>query len=97
MSNLPRKIRLLEIMNDNAEHWDHEVIQQAQQDYNMQNDYGRGTFNMELIELAAIGLIKQVDLKIDEGGMYRQGSLLHKYEITNEGKARLSQACMYAL
>ncbi|RNI13906.1 hypothetical protein EFE42_04580 [Methanohalophilus sp. RSK] len=97
MSNLPRKIRLMEIMQDGNEYWNYEAIKQAMQDYGMQGDFARDTLNMDLIELAAIGFIKEVDLKVDDEGAYKKGFLLHKYVITEDGKARLSDACMYAI
>jgi hypothetical protein len=52
---------------------------------------------MDLIELAAVSFIKEVDLKVDDEGVYKKGFLLHKYVITEDGKARLSDACMYAI
>ncbi len=97
MSNLPRKIRLMEIMQDGGEYWNYDVIKQAMKDYGMQGDFARDTLNMDLIELAAIGFIKEVDLKVDDEGVHKKGFLLHKYVITDDGKARLANACMYAI
>lgn len=97
MSDLPRKVRLLEIMQDGKERWNYEIVQQAQEDYGMNSDSGRDTLNFEIIELAAIAFLKEVDIKVDEEGIYKKDFLLHKYVITDDGKARLSDACMYAV
>ncbi|ADE37173.1 hypothetical protein [Methanohalophilus mahii] len=97
MSDLPRKVRMLEIMRDGNEYWNYEVIKQLQEDYNAYSDFARDTFNMDLIELAAVAFIKEIDAKVDDEGVHKKGFLLHKYVITDVGKARLSDACMYAI
>ncbi|ODV49902.1 MULTISPECIES: hypothetical protein [Methanohalophilus] len=97
MSNLPRKIRMMEIMQDGKEYWNYEVIEQTMKDYGFQGEFSRDTLNMDLIELAAVSFIKEVDLKVDDEGVYKKGFLLHKYVITEDGKARLSEACMNAI
>ena len=97
MSNLPRKIRLMELMQDGNEYWNDDVINQPTQDIGFKSDFSSDTLNMDLIELAAVAFIKEVDLKVDDEGVYKKGFLLHKYVITEAGKARLSDACMYAI
>jgi len=88
---------MMEIMQDGKEYWNYEVIEQAMKDYGFQSEFSRDTLNMDLIELAAVSFIKEVDLKVDDEGVYKKGFLLHKYVITEDGKARLSDACMYAI
>jgi hypothetical protein len=94
MALRPIKFRILEICSDGQEHWNSEIVQQIQKEYNMMNDYGRDSINFDIIELVSGGMLSGVDEKIDEDGSYKKGALLHKYVITDFGKLRASDCCI---
>ena len=56
----------------------------------MKSGYGRDSINFDIIELAAGGLLKEVDVTQDDAS-YKAGALLHKYRITEFGK---NQPCL---
>ncbi|WP_255420872.1 hypothetical protein [Methanosarcina sp. MSH10X1] len=39
-------------------------------------------------------MLKDVEQKIDEGGIYKKDFLVHKYVITDFGRVRGSDACL---
>ena len=39
-------------------------------------------------------MLKDVEVKVDEEGIYKKGFLLHKYELTDFGKIRAADACL---
>ncbi len=90
----PIKFRILELFLDEKEHWNHEIVQQVQEEYNMPGAYNRDSINFDIIELASGGMLRDVEQKIDERGIYKQGFLLHRYVITDFGKVRGSDACL---
>jgi pyruvate/oxaloacetate carboxyltransferase len=90
----PIKFRLLELFSDEKEHWNYEIVSQVQKEYNMNNDYGRDSINFDIIELVSGGMLKSLESKVDEEGIYKKGFLLHKYMITDFGKVRASDACL---
>lgn len=90
----PIKFRLLELFSDEKEHWNYEIVKQVQKEYNMNNDYGRDSINFDIIELVSGGMLKSLESKVDEEGMFKKGFLLHKYVITDFGKVRASDACL---
>lgn len=94
MGNRPIKFRILELFLDGEEHWNYEIVSKIQQEYNMQSNYGRDSINFDIIELASGGMLKDVEQKVDEGGIYKKDFLLHKYVITDFGKVRGSDACV---
>lgn len=92
--NRPIKFRILELFLDGKEHWNHEIVSKIQEEYNMQGNYGRDSINFDIIELASGGMLKDVEQKVDEEGIYKKGFLLHKYVITDFGRVRGSDACL---
>lgn len=91
--NRPIKFRMLEIFLDGKEHWNSDVVKQLQVEYGMNSGYGRDSINFDLIELAAGGMLKEVNAKLDSGGSYKKGAVLHKYVITAYGKTRANETC----
>jgi len=92
--NRPIKFRILEILLDGKERWNYEIVSKIQEEYNMQGDYNRDSINFDIIELASGGMLKDVEQKVDEKGIYKKDFLLHKYVITDFGKVRGSDACI---
>jgi hypothetical protein len=94
MENRPLKFRILELFLDEKEHWNYEIVAKIQEEYNMKGDYHRDSINFDIIELASGGMLKDLEQKVDEEGIYKKGFLLHKYMITDFGKVRGSDACL---
>ena len=94
MGNRPIKFRILELFLDGEEHWNYEIVSKIQAEYNMNSNYGRDSINFDIIELASGGMLKDVEQKVDEEGIYKKDFLLHKYVITDFGKVRGSDACV---
>ncbi|MDR2944386.1 MAG: hypothetical protein LBU81_04805 [Methanosarcinales archaeon] len=93
MTQLPIKYKILAILSDGNAHWNNDIVYQLQNEYSdLKGDYGRDSANFDMIELASNGLIKTVEFKIDDGGSYKQGSLLHKYTLTDIGWNRAKYA-----
>jgi hypothetical protein len=92
--NRPIKFRILELFLDGEEHWNYEIVSKIQNEYNMKSDYGRDSINFDIIELASGGMLKDLEQKIDEEGIYKKSFLLHKYVITDFGRVRGSDACL---
>lgn len=90
----PIKFRILELCNKSGGAWNYEIVKQIQKEYNMKGDFYRDSINFDLIELASGGLLKDVEVKVDEEGIYKKGFLLHKYVITDFGKTRAADACL---
>lgn len=95
--NRPIKFRMLEIFLDEKEHWNCDVVEQLQAEYGMLSGYGRDSINFDLIELAAGGMLEEVEVKSDSEGSYKKGALLHKYAITAYGKTRGKETCLFSL
>ena len=93
-NNRPIKFRILELFLDGEGHWNYEIVSKIQEEYNMKSAYGRDSINFDIIELASGGMLKDVEQKVDEKGIYKKDFLLHKYEITDFGKVRGSDACL---
>lgn len=94
MGNRPIKFRILELFLDGQEHWNYEIVSKIQQEYNMNSNYGRDSINFDIIELASGGMLKDVEQRVDDEGIYKKDFLLHKYVITDFGKVRGSDACV---
>jgi hypothetical protein len=92
--NPPIKFRILEILLDGKEHWNYEIVSKIQEEYRMNGNYNRDSINFDIIELASGGMLKDVEQKIDEEGIYKKDFLLHKYVITDFGKSRSADACL---
>lgn len=92
--NRPIKFRILELLLDGNERWNYEIVSQVQKEYNMQGNYNRDSINFDIIELASGGMLKDLDQKVDDEGIYKKGFLLHKYVITDFGRVRGSDACL---
>ena len=90
----PLKFRLLELFSDEKEHWNNEIVPQVQKEYGMNSNFGRDSINFDILELASGGMLKTVESKVDDEGIYKKGFLLHKYVITDFGKTRASDACL---
>jgi hypothetical protein len=90
--NRPIKFRILEICSDGKDHWNSEIVRSIQFEYGMKSGYARDSINFDIIELAAGGMLREVDVKQDDG-TYKQGALLHKYMITDFGKLRAKESC----
>lgn len=92
--NSPIKFRILELFLDGEEHWNYEIVSKIQNEYNMNSAYGRDSINFDIIELASGGMLKDIEQKVDEEGIYKKDFLLHKYVITDFGRIRGSDACL---
>jgi len=92
--NRPIKFRILELFLDGKEYWNYEIVSKIQNEYGMNSNYGRDSINFDIIELASGGMLKDLEQKVDEGGIYKKDFLLHKYVITDFGKVRGSDACL---
>ncbi|WP_135612610.1 hypothetical protein [Methanococcoides sp. AM1] len=90
----PIKFRILELFLDDKEHWNNEIVNQIQDEYNLQGNYWRDGINFDIIELTSGGMLKAMETKVDEEGTYKKNYLLHKYMITDFGKTRASEACL---
>ncbi|WP_321417933.1 hypothetical protein [uncultured Methanomethylovorans sp.] len=93
MANRPIKFRILELFSDEQPHWNYEVVLKIQKEYNQMGDFQRDSINFDVIELASGGMLKDIEIKVDEEGIYKKGFLLHKYVITDFGKVRASNVC----
>jgi hypothetical protein len=91
--NRPIKFRILEIYSDGKDHWNSDVVKQLQTEYGMKSNYGRDSINFDIIELAAGGMLKEIDVSQDIEGKYKHGALLHKYVITAYGKTKANESC----
>ncbi|WP_440954334.1 hypothetical protein ACSAZK_11855 [Methanosarcina sp. Mfa9] len=94
MGNRPIKFRILELFLDDKEHWNYEIVSKIQEEYNMQGNFQRDSINFDILELASGGMLKDVEQKVDDKGVYKKDFLLHKYAITDFGKVRGSDACL---
>jgi hypothetical protein len=92
--NRPIKFRILELLLDGNERWNYEIVSQVQKENNMKGNYNRDSINFDIIELASGGMLKDLDQKVDDEGIYKKGFLLHKYVITDFGRVRGSDACL---
>jgi len=92
--NRPIKFRILELFLDGKEHWNYEVVSKIQEEYGMRSNFQRDSINFDIIELASGGMLKDVEQKVDDNGIYKKGFLLHKYTITDFGRVRGSDACL---
>lgn len=92
--NRPIKFRILELFLDGKEHWNYEVVSEIQEEYGMKSDFQRDSINFDIIELASGGMLKDVEQKVDDNGIYKKGFLLHKYMMTDFGRVRGSDACL---
>lgn len=92
--NRPIKFKILELFLDGEGHWNYEIVSKIQEEYNMKSAYCRDSINFDIIELASGGMLKDVEQKVDEKGIYKKNFLLHKYVITDFGKVRGSDACI---
>ncbi|ETA68113.1 hypothetical protein V7O61_14585 [Methanolobus sp. WCC1] len=88
----PIKFRILELCNGGK--WNYEIVQQIQKEYGLKGNFQRDSINFDIIELASGGMLKDVEVKVDEEGIYKKGFLLHKYELTDFGKIRAADACL---
>ncbi|WP_406655945.1 hypothetical protein V7O62_08875 [Methanolobus sp. ZRKC2] len=88
----PIKFRILELCSDSK--WNYEIVQQIQKEYNLKGDFRRDSINFDIIELASGGMLKDVEVKVDEDGIYKKGFLLHRYVLTDFGRARAADACL---
>jgi len=95
--NRPVKFRILELFLDGKTYWNYEVVSKIQEEYGMKSSYARDSINFDIIELASGGMLKDLEQKVDESGIYKKGFLLHKYTITDFGKVRASDACLRGL
>ncbi|MFZ2500298.1 MAG: hypothetical protein WCB90_11005 [Methanosarcina sp.] len=93
-ANRPIKFRILELFLDGNQYWNYEIVSKIQKEYGMNSNYGRDSINFDIIELASGGMLKDVEQKVDEEGIYKKDFLLHKYVITDFGRVRGSDACL---
>ncbi|WP_342303784.1 hypothetical protein [Methanolobus sp. ZRKC5] len=93
-TNRPIKFRILELCHNGDGKWNYEIVQQIQKEYNLKGNFQRDSINFDIIELASGGMLKDVEVKVDEDGIYKKGFLLHKYVITDFGKVRSADACL---
>jgi hypothetical protein len=89
----PIKFRILELFMDGQDHWNSEIVKTIMKEYGISSNFGRDSINFDLIELAAGGMIKEIDVKLDDG-TYKKDALLHKYVITDFGRVRAKDTCV---
>lgn len=92
--NRPIKFRILELFLDGKEYWNYEIVPKIQEEYGMKSNFQRDSINFDILELASGGMLKDVEQKVDGEGIYKKDFLLHKYMITDFGRARGSDACL---
>lgn len=92
--NRPIKFRVLELCNNGDGKWNYEIVQQIQKEYGLKGNFQRDSINFDIIELASGGMLQDIEVKVDEDGIYKKGFLLHKYVITDFGKIRAADACL---
>ena len=95
--NRPIKFRILELLLDGKEYWNYEIVSKSQEEYGMKSNFHRDSINFDILELASGGMLKDVEQKVDEEGVYKKDFLLHRYTITDFGKVRASDACLRGL
>jgi len=91
MTNRPIKFRILEVYMDGREHWNDEVVGKLQKEYGMTTGYGRDSINFDIIELAAGGMLKEVDVRAASPTLYGKNALLHSYLLTDFGRSRATE------
>jgi len=91
--NRPVKFRILELCGSGK--WNYEIVGQIQKEYDdLKGDFHRDSINFDIIELASGGMLEDVEVKVDEEGIYKKGFLLHKYVLTDFGRIRAADACL---
>lgn len=85
MEGRPVKFRLLELFNE-GEKWNYDVIPLIGNEYGMNSKYEADCINFDIIEICTAGFLVQTETKVDEDGIYRRGSLLIRYKITQLGR-----------
>ncbi len=70
--NRPIKFRILELFLDGNEHWNYEIVSKIQEEYDMRSNFQRDSINFDIIELASGGMLKDVEQKVDENGIYKK-------------------------
>ncbi len=91
----PIKFRILELFLDGKNYWNYEIVSRILMDYGLKGDYWRDSINFDLIELSSGGLLKIDDSRLDEEGIYKKNFVLYKYSITDFGRTRASESCLY--
>jgi len=91
----PIKFRILELFLDGKNYWNYEIVSRVLMDYGLKGDYWRDSINFDLIELSSGGLLKIDDFRLDEEGIYKKNFMLYKYSITDFGRTRASESCLY--
>ena len=85
MEGRPYKFRILELLHLEGPMWNSDLVRKLQEEYNMPSNYYRDCLNFNVIEVAASGMICEVDAKIDEEGSFKKDGLLIKYKMTRLG------------
>jgi len=67
--------------------WDYQLIKKAFDEYNESGDFKEKTLRIALDELAAAGLIKRIENKIETNN--GKEKLLFKYQLSNFGISRM--------
>jgi hypothetical protein len=91
MEGRPYKFRILEILDAEGPMWNDDLVRKLQSEYGMPSDYNRDCLNFDLIEVAASGMMCEMDAKIDHEGSFRKDCLLTKYKITPIGLDLLNE------
>ena len=91
MEGRPFKFRILEILEDGGPCWSCDLVRQLQEEYHMPSDYNRDCLNFDLIEVAASGMVIEMEAKIDEDGSFKKDSLLIRYKISPIGHDLLEE------
>jgi hypothetical protein len=66
----PIKFRILELCNSGK--WNYEIVQQIQKEYGLKGNFQRDSINFDIIELASGGMLRDVEVKVDEEGIYKR-------------------------
>jgi hypothetical protein len=90
MEGCPFKFRILELLEAESA-WNSDLVRKLQAEYNMPSDYHRDCLNFDLIEIAASGMISEVEAKVDIDGEFKQDCLLTLYRITPIGVDLLNE------
>ena len=91
MEGRPFKFRILEILEDGGPCWNCDLVRKLQEEYHMPSNYQRDCLNFDVIEVAASGMVMEMEAKLDEDGSFKEGSLLVKYKISPIGHDLLEE------
>ncbi|WP_406655822.1 hypothetical protein V7O62_08400 [Methanolobus sp. ZRKC2] len=91
MTKLPMKSRLVQILSEQKEAWDYELVTKLLAEYGKSGDYWKWMARFWMAELSCGGIFNIVDIAADDGKHFESGKVLYRYNLTDFGKARVSE------